>query len=59
MKVARASAERVFYVVRREPMLGTRQMAVRSYFSGAAEPADTSLAKDPCESLTIDSSGGT
>ena len=27
----------VFYVVRREPMLGTRQMAVRSYLSGAAD----------------------
>jgi hypothetical protein len=27
----------VFYVVRREPMLGTHQMAVRSYFSGAAD----------------------
>jgi len=27
----------VFYVVRREPMMGTREMAVRSYFSGAAD----------------------
>ena len=27
----------VFYVVRREPMLGTHKMAVRSYFSGAAD----------------------